>query len=91
VRSTVSFSPLILGEDHGFTSLADSIDSTPAMAFGVGLGFRSDEMGRIVFVIEESGEPENPVAVRAIEQFKQALLLSKPEVIDLPQDLTFAE
>ena len=41
VRSTVLFSPLLLGDDHDFPAQADSIDSTPAMAFGVGLGFVS--------------------------------------------------
>ena len=41
VRSTVSFSPLILGEDHGFTSLADSIDSTPGTVLATAFGFVS--------------------------------------------------
>ena len=41
MRSTVSFSPRILGKDHGFATRADSIDSTPAMALDMGLGFVS--------------------------------------------------
>jgi len=52
----------------------------------------------IVFVVQETRQPENPIAVSASgisaegngEKFEQAFLLGKPEVIDLPQDLVFA-
>ena len=44
VRSTAVVPPLHLGPSHGFTPLADSIDSTPAIGFVTVLFFGSAGM-----------------------------------------------